>query len=410
MNLLPLALALLAQADDPAPEKVRVLPVFFVPKDQAAPTKEQRAAYLRHLRWSRDRYKDILGTTFELAKDDADVYTAAYPLLAYRPLPEDASPRMVAELLRHYGTDRFACPYVLATILMNPCENHPAGGGRPLNGGHDRGGGFLVISSWALDRSPNFQSTLQHELGHSFGLVHADAYGFPMDSGDSMMSYNPKHHTRGWEPSATPGTLIPEDRRALAKNPRVFLGLRYEPPKDYPIRDGRSLPPMGIPDEAPWIEDPKKRGGGGTGYEVFEGGTRVKHEPTWNRARAVRDLATRKGAEGRHNGAAIHEGGGYELFLDGTRAGHEPGWTLDQGIANLRWNLQDKPARAVEARFDGLPILLWEPAGYELFFDGRRVGHEPKFTRKQAVENVDWNRKNQKGKNVEGRFDGERLP
>jgi hypothetical protein len=418
MILFASATILLVQsADYPVPERVKVLPVFFVPSDQSPPTRDQSARYMRHLKWARDRFSEMLGgrATFELAKEEPDVYRAAYPLLAYRPLPEDAAPRLVEELLRQYGTDRFRCPYIFAIILMNPCENHPAGGGRPFNGGHDRGGGLLEISSWALDSSPNFQSTLQHELGHSIGLVHVDAYGYSMETNDSIMSYNPKHHTRGFEPSPTPGRLIPEDLRALAKNSRVLPGLTFrgdrDVPREYTIRAEKSLGPMTLGDEAPWIDDPKQRSRDSVGYELFENGRRTKHEPTWNRAAALQDLSTRKGGEGRHNGRVIHAGAaGYELFLDGKRAGHEPKWTLSQGIENLRWNRKDKPGRDVEARFEGVPILLWESAGYELFFDGVRVGHEPKFTREQAVENLRWNRKNQEKKVVEGRFNGERIP
>ncbi len=95
---------------------------------------------------------------------------------------------------------------------MNPNDGWPAGGGRPFNGGFNTGGGIVIMSSNGLDRAPNFQSTLQHELGHAFGLPHVDVYGYDMQTNMSMMSYNPSHHTNGFEPSATPGRFIPEDR------------------------------------------------------------------------------------------------------------------------------------------------------------------------------------------------------
>ena len=50
---------------------------------------------------------------------------------------------------------------------------------------------MAVISSFALTRTPNVQSTTQHEIGHAFGLMHVNAYGIDMKSGDSIMSYNP---------------------------------------------------------------------------------------------------------------------------------------------------------------------------------------------------------------------------
>lgn len=380
---------------------MRVLPVFFVPSDQTPPTQEQKSRFVRHLRWSRDRCAELLGgKTFEFAKEEPDVYRASFPLLAYRPLPEDGSPQYTSELLRHYGVDRFTCPYVFAVLFVNPCENHPAGGGRPLNDDFNRGAGMFVISTYALDRMPNFQSTLQHELGHAFGLVHADQYGFPMQTHESIMSYNPKHHTRGFDPSPTPGILVAEDLRALAQNQRVFPGLAFRGTS--PRKEVR-LGPMTIPDEAPWgVRD-------GVGYEVFENGRRVRHEPSWNRAAALADVVRRKGT-GRHNGLELPaESRGYELFFDGRRAGHEPAWTLAQGIENLRWNRADKPKREIDARFDGMTILLWEPAGYELFLDGVRVGREPAWTREQAENSLRINRERHRGKVVEGRFNGERI-
>lgn len=55
-----------------------------------------------------------------------------------------------------------------------------------------------------------------------------------MKMNDSMMSYNPKHHTKGFEASLTPGKFIPEDLRALALNSRAFPKLKFDPEKDIP--------------------------------------------------------------------------------------------------------------------------------------------------------------------------------
>jgi len=43
-----------------------------------------------------------------------------------------------------------------------------------FNGGCNTAGGMEVMSSNTLDRAPNFQSTLQHEIGHALGLPHVD--------------------------------------------------------------------------------------------------------------------------------------------------------------------------------------------------------------------------------------------
>ena len=119
------------------------------------------------------------------------------------------------ELMQELKTNRHTCPYVFCTVVMNPKSRFPVGGGRPINGGINTGGGILVISSYALDRIPNFQSTLQHELGHAFGLPHVDVYRYNMKTNPSIMSYNPIHKTNGFRPARRPGKLIPEDIRAL---------------------------------------------------------------------------------------------------------------------------------------------------------------------------------------------------
>jgi hypothetical protein len=162
----------------------------------------------------------------------------------------------VATLLGELKVNRFTCPYVFLAVLMNAKKNWPAGGGRPLNGGFNTGGGIVVVSSHGLDASPNFQSTLQHEIGHGFGLPHVSAYGHDMGDSPSLMSYNPKHHTRGFAPAAEPGRLMPEERRGLALNRRAFPGLTFDPKRDVPagyaIADLAWIPPMKIPGQPPY--------------------------------------------------------------------------------------------------------------------------------------------------------------
>ncbi len=406
---------------NPAPKRVSVLPVFFVPSDQPQPTVAQQAALIKHLRIAQARYKELLGgrDTFRLEKTPL-VYVGRHPLLAYRPLPGDASHEFAAELLAHLKTDRFTCPYVLAIVVMNPCENWPAGGARPLNCGFNHGGGFVEVSSYGLDKNPGFQGTLQHELGHGFGLVHVDAYGYSMTDNESLMSYNPKHHTAGFEPSKTPGILIPEDIRALALNDRAFGKLEFKPSKDVPagykIQKIAQLPAWPIPGEASFEEDVAKREKGGSGFELFVGGKRVAYEPTWNRRNALARLRkelnrkSKKPVEGRFNGHVLHaDEKGYQLFFNGVRVGHEPAWTMQQAIENLRGNRSRRPQMRVEGRYNGELILWAEPTGYELFFNGVRVGHEPKWTKEQGLANLRFNLKANAKQHVSARFEGVEL-
>ncbi|MDD2716628.1 MAG: hypothetical protein PHW04_12120 [Candidatus Wallbacteria bacterium] len=236
------------------PETVKILPVFFVPKDEPAPTDEQADRLMRHLIWSQKRYCEMLRNqdTFAIAERKPLVYRAMRKLSFYRERPEGLVALAVSELLAELNFTRYNCPYILLVVVMNQTEDFPVGCGCPLNGGLNRGGGVLVLSSFSLDRAPNFQSTLQHELGHSFGLPHVDEYGYDMNSNNSIMSYNLKHHTNQFAASLTPGELIPEDVRALALCRRIFPRLSFDRktdlPKDYKLAE-RIVPiwPMKIP-------------------------------------------------------------------------------------------------------------------------------------------------------------------
>jgi TolB-like protein len=48
--------------------------------------------------------------------------------------------------------------------------------------------------------------------------------------------------------------------------------------------------------------------------------------------------------------------------------------------------------------------------GYELFWDGNRVGFEPEWSMGQAVKNLQWNKSTYPDKKVEGKFNGQIMP
>jgi hypothetical protein len=237
------------------PRAIRVLPVFFVPTGQQSPSQDQLKRLMRHLKWSQTRYRELLGhgTTFAIAEQKPRVYRSPRPLEFYRP-QERSAPQVVSELLTAFNYNRFNCPFILLVVMMNPKDDFPTPGGRPLNGGVNTGGGVIVLSSFTLDRSPYFQSTLQHELGHAFGLPHVDVYGYDMKTNASIMSYDPRHHTKGFTESRNPGKLIPEDRRGLALNTRAFPKFHFDPEKDIPrgysIAKIVTLGPMTIPEQS----------------------------------------------------------------------------------------------------------------------------------------------------------------
>jgi hypothetical protein len=216
------------------PASVKVLPVFFVAKDASAPTDQQKSDLIRHLKWSQSRYLELLDnrSTFPIADTIPLIYKSQQNTDYY--VQNGTADNFVSELTDYTGYNRYSCPYIFLVIFMNDGNDFPTGGGRPCNGGYNTGGGVVQLSSYALSKIPRFQCTLQHELGHSFGLPHVDVYGYSMNTNMSFMSYNPLHYTDGFTPSATPGIMIPEDIRGLALNNLAFPNLEFDPQKDIP--------------------------------------------------------------------------------------------------------------------------------------------------------------------------------
>ncbi|MEK7667470.1 MAG: hypothetical protein AAB409_02360 [Gemmatimonadota bacterium] len=244
-----------APAEQPPLTRVTVLPVFAVPAGGREPTAGERSLLLAHLRLAQARYAVLLGHRDSFLLEPVPLVHHSPRTLAFlRAAPESGVPVLVAELLAVQGVSRYSARHVYVIVVINDSDDFPVGGGRPLNGGLGTGAGLVVLSSFALARSPNVQSTLQHELGHGFGLVHSDNYGEEMATGRSLMSYNPAHHTSGLAPSATPGVLLPVELAALALNRRVFPALAGEATVALPAAvPGRAdiawLPPMAIPDQ-----------------------------------------------------------------------------------------------------------------------------------------------------------------
>jgi hypothetical protein len=229
--------------------------VFFVPQGGPNPKIEDIKTLNRHIQWSRERYRVMLNgrDTFEISRRTTEIYHSHHPLDYFKGKPEDAAPWYLEELFEHFGYDRNTCPYVYVIVVATETDGFLKGGGRNFNGGLNLGGGLVIISLHTLRNSPNFQSTLRHELGHSFGLVHVEAYGYDMGTNESIMSYNKKHHTEFFKESDTPGILIPEDIRSLAKNKRVFQKLTFDKNKDIPqgykIKKNVTLGAIGLPEE-----------------------------------------------------------------------------------------------------------------------------------------------------------------
>ena len=217
-------------------KQIQVLPLVVVPLNVALPVEQQAVHWMKHLIWTQRYFAERLnGDTFRLASEQPTIVTLRRPLSFYKGLKKgEAATYWTAELLDHFKLNRFDCPYTFCCLVMNPEERWPIGGGRSINGGINRGGGMLVMSSFALDKLPNFQSTLRHEIAHTVGLPHVDVYGYDMKTTRSLMAYNTMHQTNRFRESKTPARLIPEDVRALALADSVFPNTRFDVKTDLP--------------------------------------------------------------------------------------------------------------------------------------------------------------------------------
>ena len=221
------------------PERLSVMPVIFTPKGESVPKKDLDAVILRHLKWTQRRYGELLGTTFEI-EDKVQRVGGKKTLPQYRKREGDAVLDFAAECLDHFKYNRFNCPHVFLMVIVNPKDDWPLGVGCALNGGYNTGPGALMMSTDVFTKLPNTQSTLEHEIGHSFGLPHVDVYGIDLNGNSrSLMSYNRQHWTKGFEPAVSPATMIPEDIRGLALNDRALPNLEFsesnDVPKDYKL-------------------------------------------------------------------------------------------------------------------------------------------------------------------------------
>jgi len=226
-----------ALEEDDFPTRIKVQPVFFVPNDQIPPTKGQILKLHKHIRIAQKRYKRMLSgrDTFDIAGKPQTVQCNS-ALETLKKVDEKLFVNyLLSMLFDEFKVNRYNCPYVFLVIIMNPKEDWPTGGGRPINPGFNSGGGFVVLSSQKLDDvTSTFQATAQHELGHAFGLPHVKPYGYDQKTNKSVMSYNVTNHWKHFKPPKEQGILIAEDIRALSMNKRVFPNLYYDREKDIP--------------------------------------------------------------------------------------------------------------------------------------------------------------------------------
>ena len=249
--------------------RIRVKPVVFYPRGVA-----QDAVW--HQRWqtahatAREKYRRMLDErdTFELSPllvVKGELGASTYKSRCFLPRglvsPEqlgsseacsEGVETILAEILakpfdgeRPYT--RYTLPYCLSVLMVDPGQAWGAGGGRVLNGEADLGGGVHVIPSWHWDQG-KLVSTLVHELGHTFGLVHvwdripADSRlaetslfscWYAQYASPSIMSYRIANQTNETDPAEVPGCLLGDEIHALASNRHVFPALTFRGTRDF---------------------------------------------------------------------------------------------------------------------------------------------------------------------------------
>ncbi|MGC9964770.1 MAG: hypothetical protein ABSE08_05140 [Syntrophobacteraceae bacterium] len=283
----------------PMPQRLVVLPVFFIPTDASISERELRSAadvLQSHLQLAQNKYKALLETdTFPISDRKYNFCHAAHTSAFYdlhgrkkalnagdqvKPEDMDASHLIVKEILDWNHDNRMDSRTVYLTLFVRPNNqapgSHSFGGGRTFNGPPNMGGGYVEMEMYSLlyDKPYPFQSTVVHELGHGFGLLHVNCFGYDMSTNGSIMSYNLKHHTKGLQPSA--GTFNAEDYFILSQNKLAFPNFSFVESKHNPQHKSLKNVYMGIMHGyiGPFRRVP------GKGYELFFNGKQVNGPET----------------------------------------------------------------------------------------------------------------------------------
>jgi hypothetical protein len=228
-----------ARDDEPVePRRSRVVGVLFVARDVDRSALRVSAAIAlldRHLQLARERYRRWL---------EADTFTLGDTVLVdgERSIDEYAGDgaweRVRDEVLalQADNADTSLCTYVILFARGSRPPPEDCFGSAGPNHAEGSGAVIVELSSLFDDAPYPFQSTLVHELGHAFGLPHVSAYGESMDECESIMSYNPRHWTRGLSLPEPDATLLPEEFWALGQNEVALPEFTFDPAKHNPSR------------------------------------------------------------------------------------------------------------------------------------------------------------------------------
>jgi hypothetical protein len=222
------------------PSRSRVVPVLYFPRDlpvDEALVERSCEGVAAHLALAQTRYRRWLETdTF--AFTEATVVRGG---VDHRSLRDRLWEIVADDVYRALGDNTATTTAVYLVLVARPPgfeDELWLGAGGPETA---EGAGMVILDLRSLheDVPYPFQSTLVHELGHGFGLPHVDAWGESMDACESVMSYNPRHHTVGLSAPEPDGAFLPEEYALLGRNEVAFPRFEYVARRHNP--SGRTL-------------------------------------------------------------------------------------------------------------------------------------------------------------------------
>ncbi len=215
--------------------RLEVLPIIFVPADNKDIPEKDFTEYMlqmyRQLVLAQRHWLNVLQTDTFAISPFGEVYHAKHPHTYY--VEQHGLDRQLIELFQLKKDNRIDSTFSYLIVYARPKSGANVGpwmgGARTFNGKPNTGGGAIQMEFTApvFDESGRFQSTLVHELGHTFGLTHPDCHGYSLSDNPSMMSYNTKHWSHGLVESPEYAGLNPEDFFVIGQNKLAFPNFRY---------------------------------------------------------------------------------------------------------------------------------------------------------------------------------------